>query len=87
MNLLISPIRRQYFYITMLITIVGSMLGLCGVLGKKKITETEGKRWKGGREGKKEETILTLLWGIHEGSQRVTCFLCVIPGAGLVLML
>ena len=70
MNLLIFPIERQNFYIIMLITVVGSMLGLSSLLGGKnhrdRDTGKEVERREGGkRKGEKEETILTFLWGIR----------------------
>lgn len=70
-NSLIFPTGRQYFYVTMLIKIAGSMLGLCSPLGGKsqRGRETEGKRGRG-REREREreeETIFTVLWEIHGG--------------------
>lgn len=78
-NLLIFPTGRQYFYVTMLIKIVGSMLGLCSPLGEKNHKEGERQKEKEGEEGKERERRRNYIycalgdswWG---RSQRVICF-------------
>lgn len=78
--MLIFPTGRQYFYFTVVIKNLGSLLGLCSPLGDGEITKRE-------RDRRKEQER----WGRKERRNYFDCelfiFLCMIPGVGLVLRL